>query len=252
MDNEKDKNKKDSKDSNDVKINLKASKSEEGNKSIVILDEQFTSPKEEIANENKPDISSRLRESTVKIIKIKEKKDDKDSVIKFKHPEDNVQVNQNKSNENSRNKGTNVRKKVTDNDKTEEKKVNFKASKDLKDAPNKRNSLKKNLNDKAKYNTVNNHKQDDVTPQVIELGRVEERKENYRTNPNRPLNKDTIDEDMQDHLGELVVDVDKGLLVNQNEFEGIDKQDLNDPEVFKRLEEEVDHLHPRKETGKYN
>jgi hypothetical protein len=44
--------------------------------------------------------------------------------------------------------------------------------------------------------------------------------------------------------GKLIIDIDKGLLVDENEFDGVDNQDLIDPEVLNIVENEVNELHP--------
>jgi hypothetical protein len=54
-------------------------------------------------------------------------------------------------------------------------------------------------------------------------------------------------------LGKMILDVDKGLLVNEKEYDGAANDDIDDAEIFQKLEEEVELQHPKKklEEGGY-
>lgn len=49
-------------------------------------------------------------------------------------------------------------------------------------------------------------------------------------------------------LGPMILDVDKALLVNEKDFDGLTNDNIQDPEVIKALEEEVELMHPTTKT----
>jgi hypothetical protein len=265
MDNEKGHIRNNSKLSNHVTIRQEASNSEEDNNSIIDLDVQLEIPNEQHVFEGEP-VNDLGKDNSDTNLKRKDeekiKNEETDALIKFKKANENVNVNYNTSFNNMSSEERNFLIKMNEQIKISEDKSPYRTYGDLHDAPNLRDSLRKSLERRNRRNTdgkvqlssEGNRKSlsrnEKSSLPVIQMGIIEERKENYNNKPNRPIIRDPIEEEMKEYVGELVVDVDKGLLVNENEFEGIDNQDLNDQEVLKRLEEEVDHLHPRKELGK--
>ncbi len=52
-------------------------------------------------------------------------------------------------------------------------------------------------------------------------------------------------------LGRMILDVDKGFLVKEKEYDGAANDDIEDPEIFHRLEDEVKLQHPIKDLKTY-
>jgi hypothetical protein len=47
----------------------------------------------------------------------------------------------------------------------------------------------------------------------------------------------------------MILDVDKGFLVDEKDFDGMDNDNIRDPDIFDKLEEEVNIMHPVLKKG---
>jgi hypothetical protein len=65
---------------------------------------------------------------------------------------------------------------------------------------------------------------------------------------NNKINKDEQFEDPL--LGKMILDVDKGLLVDEKEFDGMGNDNIRDSDIFDRVEEEVNMMHPGRKNSK--
>ncbi len=61
---------------------------------------------------------------------------------------------------------------------------------------------------------------------------------------------DKIEQEEDKLLGKMILDVDKGFLVDEKEFDGMGNDNILDKDVFARLEEEVHLMHPVKKNSK--